>query len=597
MSHTEPRLVERNELRRVMLMIAALFTPIVVLGCVAFLLRHSTWRLSSERVVNYYLYHQDLGAAALFVLIFVAACWWSRRRDPPQSASRVVGASGFAIAGVAAVVAVVAYAGTSWIFLRYGLSMDEFMADFDAKILRGGSLLAPVPPEWSPYLRALQPLFRMTALGNAYWASSYLPVNAALRALFGIAGDAAMTGPFLAAAAVVLLYLVAKQLFPDDRECQLVAVVLLATSAQFLLAAMTPYAMTAHLALNLAWLWLVLRDRVWSHATAAAVTFAACGIHQLIFHPLFAAPFVLLMLAQRRWRLAAYYTGVFATAGLFWVLYWSLAVKTLAPVPAAVPGVAQAAPGAGAFMHLVEQMLAAARPTSLYVMTLNVVRFLVWQNPMALVLVAAAASAWRQWPPVAFALLGGLALTLLTMFVMVPYQGHGLGYRYLHGLLGSVALLGAFGWRTLRDRASVRPAELRTTLWIFVAVSLLVLLPLRAWQAQAMVRPYVVALDAIRRSDAHVVLVDRDGLWFGNDLVRNDPHLRARPVVMDLQFLSGDDLRRICGRDSVQIFDRSHPAASDIRPATSIEAGPSNDDRRALLRAIGCGAPVPAGRD
>ena len=73
-----------------------------------------------------------------------------------------------------------------------------------------------------------------------------------------------------------------------------VAAVLLATSSQFLLTAMTPYSMTAHLALNLAWLWLFLRGGVVGHSLAIAVGALACGLHQLVFHPLFVAPFALL---------------------------------------------------------------------------------------------------------------------------------------------------------------------------------------------------------------------------------------------------------------------------------------------------------------
>jgi len=55
------------------------------------------------------------------------------------------------------------------------------------------------------------------------------------------------------------------------------------------------------------------------------------------------------------------------------------------------------------------------------------------------------------------ALLLGLVLTTAAMFVLLPYQGHGWGYRYLHGLLGSAVLLAAWTWdgllRGLSDRS------------------------------------------------------------------------------------------------------------------------------------------------
>jgi hypothetical protein len=41
------------------------------------------------------------------------------------------------------------------------------------------------------------------------------------------------------------------------------------------------------------------------------------------------------------------------------------------------------------------------------------------------------------------------------MTAILPYQGHGFGYRYLHAQMGDAALLGAYGWQRLgpwRDR-------------------------------------------------------------------------------------------------------------------------------------------------
>ena len=84
----------------------------------------------------------------------------------------------------------------------------------------------------------------------------------------------------------------------------MISVILLASSAQFLIAAMTPYAVTTHLCLNLVWLWLFLRDRWWGHLAAVLVAFVASGLHQVAFHPLFAAPFVFSLLFTRRWSLS-----------------------------------------------------------------------------------------------------------------------------------------------------------------------------------------------------------------------------------------------------------------------------------------------------
>ncbi len=575
----------------------ALLCFAMLLGAIAFALSGRSSRLSDEHILNYHLYHEDLGAAALIALTLAGAWLWIRTRNPTLLASGIVEASWAAVLSIAAASAVIAYLGTSWIFLGSSLSMDEFMTEFDVRIFSTGQPMAPVPAEWSPYLKALQPLYRLIAPGETHWASNYLPVGAAIRTLFAWVGDVALASPSLAAVAVVLLYLVAQQLFPKDRESQLVSVLLLATSMQFLITAMTPYAMTAHLTLNLAWLWLVLRDRPWSHAAAAPVTLAACGLHQLVFHPLFAAPFLVVMAFQRRWWLVVYYAALFAVAGLFWISYSSFILPAIQPTVGPDAALESALPSGGysgalAFLHLAWETIAAAKLNSVFEAGMHVFRFMVWQNPLASVLLLAAAATWKRWPPAVVALAAGILLTLVFMSVLVPNPGHGRGYRYLHGLLGSTALLAAVGWQVLRDRFSVPLAQMLAVLWIAVVASMVGLLPLRAEQTQALIRPYIVASEAIRRSGADVVLVDRDGLWFGTDLVRNDPFLQTRPLIMDLRSLDEAELRQLCGRYQVQIFDRSHPAASDIRGSTQAETWSDNRLQRAVLRSIGCGTPV-----
>ena len=95
-------------------------------------------------------------------------------------------------------------------------------------------------------------------------------------------------------------------------DLALIAAALLGTSSQLIVMAMTAYAMPAHLAFNLAWLWLFLRGGKAGHAGAIAVGFLATGLHQLVFHPLFVAPFILRLLFHRRWGLAALYIVAYA---------------------------------------------------------------------------------------------------------------------------------------------------------------------------------------------------------------------------------------------------------------------------------------------
>ncbi|MGH7023728.1 MAG: hypothetical protein ACREEB_09070, partial [Caulobacteraceae bacterium] len=238
------------------------------------------------------------------------------------------------VASAAVLVAAVAWAGASLVFGGYPLSRDEDMVGFGASILAHGQVWAPLAPGWRAFAAALEPEFVRFSAGAAFWRPAYLPGNAALLALARGAGLARLLNPALAAVSVLAVFAIARRLWPDRPGRALVAALLLATSSQLLITAMTPYAMTAQLAFNLAWLWLYLRGGRAGHAGALAVGFVATGLHQLVFHPLFVAPFVLQLWLDRRWRMAALYTLAYAAICLFWL---DFAPLTLAAAGGAAP--------------------------------------------------------------------------------------------------------------------------------------------------------------------------------------------------------------------------------------------------------------------
>ena len=148
-----------------------------------------------------------------------------------------------------------------------------------------------------------------------------------LHAAFGMVFDPALLNPLLAALGAVALFDIAQRLFPGSRSAQLVALLLYGTSAQVLISAMTPAAMTGHLALNLVWLALYLRGTRASHAMAIGIGFLAIGLHQVVFHPLFAAPFIDHLRRRGEWRTAAAYLGRILSFLLFWGLLSSSGIR------------------------------------------------------------------------------------------------------------------------------------------------------------------------------------------------------------------------------------------------------------------------------
>lgn len=470
----------------------------------------------------------------------------------------------------------------------FALSLDEFMADFDAKIFFGGKLLAPVAPEWREFVPALQPIFRLPVPENAYMGSSYLPGNAVLRAGFMLLGDGGLAGVFLAGVAIVALYGVARSLWPDRPDAAAVGVVFLACSSQFLVTAATPYAMTAHLALNLTWLWLFLRDTRTSHGLAAAAAFAGCGLHQVVFHPLFAAPFVVSLVVKRRWKTAAFYCVVYAASAVFWIVYGSLLLRGAGAVSADSASV-----GLTDFSRRVIELIDLGFD-NVMLMVLNLFRFVAWQSPLVvpLALFGLRSRGGRNITVVCLAL--GIVATIATAFVILPFQGHGWGYRYLHGTLGSLSLIAAQGWiYATKNVSDAHGSPGRALLWS-AACSLLVLLPWHAYQVHAFVSPYASASRAIDKTPAEVVIVDDFDIWYGTDLVRNDPFLRGSPKVLSLSYLDETKLRALCRRSDIAIFDRDDALSFGLRIASALPEPTAARQRilREIMASIGCGARV-----
>ena len=454
---------------------------------------------------------------------------------------------GWPILGAALVVAW----GTRYVAGYTPVSHDEIMATFDAEIIGSGRLMAPIPPEWRALSWTLKPAFRLPVPGDVAWVSTYLPGNAVLRGLLGKVFDAALVNAILVAAALLALFGCVRKLWPEHREAHVVAVVLAAASAQVLFMGMTPFAMTAHLALNLIWLWLFLRNTTSGHVAAIGVGFLATGLHQLIFHPLFAAPFILQMLIDRRWRLATLYGVSYAAIGLFWIVYWQLLLAGYG-----TGAKSASALGVSFFVDRVTDMLRNNSWSGVETMVQNLLRFTAWQHPLMLILlVPGMVLGWRAGG-VLRSLAGGIVLTLVAMFILLPYQDIGWGYRYMHGLIGNAALLAAFGWTSLTTQLA--PGERRAAWGVLAATTataVFFLIPIHAWQMYSYISPYTRANAAIVALKEEAVVIETISIHNGIELIRNDPYLRKRPLTFDIGLLDEKLVWELCSRMSVTVFD------------------------------------------
>lgn len=514
----------------------------VLLGVFGLIARRQmiAWGLVHPGPVNVYFrlyaFHEPLmlillaawSAVALLVLrrgpagvTAEGVAWVERLRAPTRG---MVGA----IAAAMGAIALLTWYGVHHATL---LTMDEFTTEFQARILASGELRAALPVEWRPYVDALAPVFTAYQGLDGGWLSQYLPGYALLQTPFVMAGATAILNPLLLALSVVLLAAIATRLWPDEGLRPWMALAFFVTSTEVLMTSGTGYSMPAHLTLNLLWLWLYQRGDGRSWGLALAVGALALGLHNPMPHALFVAPFLLRLLRERRWRRAATAFVAYAVAGAMWLVWLRMAN------PFARDG------GPGLFA-----MFAMPNRIAFWLQTLNLSLLFTWHAPLFGALVVAGVWHARRLGPMIADLALGVGLTLLFYLFFPLTQGHGWGYRYAYQVLGSASLLAAAGVPMLVAAAGARRAQGLLAASFLTAA--LVQAPLRVWQGERFIRPYAAAYRFVQSRPADVVIVHFDSVWYGRDLVRNDPHLRGQPVVLAARFLTP------AGRDSIE---RAHP--------------------------------------
>lgn len=505
-----------------------------------------------EALPALYFREQDLPAALAMVATLGLAGWWLPQIRLPDRAPRPG-----VVALITIMLALGLWAGTYLIMFDYPLTRDEHMVVFDAHIFASGKFAAPLAQEWRGFSEALVPAFLLELPGEEILVSSYMPGNAMMRAVFGMLADPALMNPLLFAIGFVTLYDIACRLFADTPAAIWPVMLAYLLSAQGLVTAMTAYAMTPHLALNLVWLGLFLRGRWWQHALAMLIGAWAIGLHQVVFHPLFAGPIILMLLWQKRWALFGVYALVYGAALLFWLAYPSLLVSSLGIV---TEGTANADIEA-IWMERVWPLLSQRDPRTIVYMEFNLLRFIVWAPLFLLPLLGFAWPLIRKGTGLNLALFGGIFLTLAAMIVLLPYQGHGWGYRYWHGLIGNFALLAGYGYAewARRDRKIADGAV------VFLSgVTTVFLVPFLLWCSYSFTKPYADLTQLISKQTSDFLIVDTDTHRGAVDQIRNLPDLSNRPLIFASHALTGSMLAKLCERGSISLIDNNAFAAADF---------------------------------
>ncbi|XUU59499.1 hypothetical protein ACRAQ6_07870 [Erythrobacter sp. HA6-11] len=499
---------------------------------------------------RYYFVTHDAYVVLLCVAAWLVSTRWTPQIALPQS---LPGAK--FVFSVVIVLCLALWAGTHWWMFDYPLTRDEHMAVFDAAIYADGKLAERLPEEWTGFAKALVPAFLQDTPGNVLLVSGYLPINSVMRGYFGKIADPALMNPLLVATSFVSLWWIARRVFADSAPAQWLVLLGYLLSAQILVNGMTTYAMTGHLAFNLLWLALFLKDRWWSHAFAMLIGLFAMGLHQFVFHPLFAGPFVLWLLIQKRWLHVAAYGAAYLAGVALWMSWAGVVMDWAGIVPE--PGNDG---GIAAFLtERIMPLLTQFDPLTIQYMMYNLVRGIGWNALFIVPFVIAAGPAMKRRDPIALALLGGIILTLIAMTVLLPYQGHGWGYRYVHGLLGSFCLLAAFGYRELAE-ADKKWADGAAVL--LIAITALIALPANLWSARSFSKPYFELTEIVNAQTTEFVIVDDLVHRNSVDQVRNRADLANTPLVFARRWLTDEQIAELCSRGSVTVI-----AEADLRKA------------------------------
>ena len=494
--------------------------------------------------VFYYLFARNEPAGLLVVALFSAgAALWFRRsqllvEDRPVEKGILTGRVCIALAVVVSAIAAI---GTQIVFHNYLVTADEYLADFQARIFLRGKLQAEVPSAWVSAERFLNlPFFVRYFPANHSWNSVYLPVYAAMRAVFQSVGLQSLLNPFLAGLTVLAIYGTARNIWPESKTNALVAIGLLASSSQFLVMSMTSYSMPAHLALNAIWLWLYSRpDRGWFYL-APLVGALAIGLHQPIVHALFALPFLFRLVLQRRWRAVLIFAPIYIAGCALWFA-WQTRYQ--------VGGNA----GIGSFFKILN-------PRMPIIQSMNLLLIIGWASLATPLLAVLGASQFFKVRPIIQDSILSCLLTFGFYFFFYLDQAHGWGYRYFHGAIACFLIVAVAGF----NRLSNLVGQQRATKFVLVgiAASLLVQFPVRCFEAERFVRPYARTAAAIHAIPKDIVAFDWRDAWYSADLIRNDPFLEQRPIIVSIfqltppavaalekngtaRFITRDDLTRL----------------------------------------------------
>ncbi|MEJ2034079.1 MAG: hypothetical protein P8Y63_13815, partial [Deltaproteobacteria bacterium] len=465
-------------------------------------------------------------------------------------------------------VTVILAAAAIVIYHNRPLNIDEYSMYFQAKVFAEGSLWGKFPSDLVRWLvpASHQDHFFIISHRTGQIVSAYWPGFALLLAPFMKLHAPWLLNPLLTAGSLYLLCLIARRLFPHPAAPAWVLLFSLA-SPVITVNALSYYATTAHLFMDLLFAWLLFEQTPLRLFLAGVVGSIALVLHNPVPHLLFALPWIV-CLAWRPGRvrniglLTLGYLPLIILLGYGWVWLKASLVQgeVLLHKKSDYSAVGVGGETVGLFSNLVEKpfrmlqgKLAWPSLNFLWLRLLAFLKIFAWAVP-GLPLLAAAGGARLGRGNAELKLWGWAAVITLVGYMFVPAsQGHGWGFRYFHSVWAALPLLAVF----LILQTSAVNEKGKHFLFLTILLSLLLSTGLRFWQVYTFTGQHLAQLPEIPVPVAgkkQLVLIEAIQGYYAQDLVHNDPFLRE-----DTIFLIGQ------GAIKDRRFMQNFPGAQKIR--------------------------------
>jgi hypothetical protein len=310
------------------------------------------------------------------------------------------------------------------------------------------------------------------------------------------------------------------------------AVLFTVASPVFFADGISYYSMTAHMLFSGVFALLLLDPAPRRLLAAGLVGSIALSLHNPVPHMLFAAPWILWLVMQKRgfqtlaWLIAGY-LPLFLLLVVGW--FWFSSELTQQGVGAAANAQAGGLAKVGSMFALPSATVFLARAAGL-------AKVWLWAVPGLLILACIGAWKWRHdWR---FQLLAASAvLTLIGYYFFPADQGHGWGFRYFHSAWLALPLLATAALTPVltapeKQETSTANGDMRSFVVAGALLMLVIGLSTRGLQIRQFMTSHLNQLPAYAGTEQRIVFINPRGSFYAVDLVQNDPFLRGDVVRM-----------------------------------------------------------------